>query len=127
MAREIFPEHPLKYMPPTKYMTGDVFQGLVMDTMFNFVSQATGQGIHLLGMLTEAIHTPFMQDRFLGLENAQYVMNTWPTFADEVEFRQGGIVARRAPGRCSTRRWRSWRRSRPPACSTRSSKACSPT
>ena len=26
-------------------------------------------------MLTEAIHTPFMQDRFLALENAKYVMN----------------------------------------------------
>ena len=36
MAREIFPEAPLKYMPPTKFMSGDVFQGLVMDSMFNF-------------------------------------------------------------------------------------------
>ncbi len=25
MAREIFPGHPLKYMPPTKFMTGDIF------------------------------------------------------------------------------------------------------
>ncbi|MCE5257389.1 MAG: lysine 5,6-aminomutase subunit alpha, partial [Spirochaetaceae bacterium] len=29
MAREIFPEHPLKYMPPTKHMSGDIFKGLV--------------------------------------------------------------------------------------------------
>jgi beta-lysine 5,6-aminomutase alpha subunit len=27
MAREIFPEHPLKYMPPTKFMSGDIFKG----------------------------------------------------------------------------------------------------
>ena len=74
MAREIFPEAPLKYMPPTKFMTGDIFRGVVQNALFNFVSQMTGQGIHLLGMLTEAIHTPFMQDRFLALENAKYVV-----------------------------------------------------
>ncbi len=96
MAREIFPEHPLKYMPPTKFMSGDVFQGLVMDNMFNFVSKATGQGIHLLGMLTEAIHTPFMMDRFIGLETAKYVMNSMSGFAEEIEFREGGIVRGRA-------------------------------
>jgi beta-lysine 5,6-aminomutase alpha subunit len=96
MAREIFAEHPLKYMPPTKFKSGDVFLGLVMDNMFNFISQATGQGIHLLGMLTEAIHTPFMMDRFIGLETARYVMNGWAAFADEVEFREGGIVRARA-------------------------------
>jgi len=96
MAREIFPEAPLKYMPPTKFMSGDVFQGLVMDSMFNFASKATGQGIHLLGMLTEAIHTPFMMDRFIGLESAKYVMNSMSSFADEIEFREGGMVRRRA-------------------------------
>jgi beta-lysine 5,6-aminomutase alpha subunit len=96
MAREIFPEHPLKYMPPTKFKSGDVFQGLVMDNMFNFVSKATNQGIHLLGMLTEAIHTPLMMDRYIGLETAQYVMNAVAGFADEVEFREGGIVRTRA-------------------------------
>jgi D-Lysine 5,6-aminomutase alpha subunit. len=96
MAREIFPEHPLKYMPPTKYMSGDIFQGIVMDGMFNFVSKATGQGIHLLGMLTEAIHTPFMMDRYLGLETAKYVMTAMDGFENEIEFREGGLVRRRA-------------------------------
>ncbi len=96
MAREIFPEHPLKYMPPTKFMSGDVFKGLAMDTMFNFVSKATDQGIHLLGMLTEAIHTPFMMDRYLAVDNARYVMNNMASFYDEVEFREGGIVRTRA-------------------------------
>jgi beta-lysine 5,6-aminomutase alpha subunit len=96
MAREIFPEHPLKYMPPTKFMSGDVFRGLAMDSMFNFVSKATGQGIHLLGMMTEAIHTPFMMDRYLALDNAKYIMNAVASFADEVEFRKDGIVAGRA-------------------------------
>ncbi|MDP2792202.1 MAG: lysine 5,6-aminomutase subunit alpha [Rectinemataceae bacterium] len=96
MAREIFPEHPLKYMPPTKFMSGDIFKGLAMDTMFNFASKATNQGIHLLGMLTEAIHTPFMMDRFLAVENAKYVMNSMESFYDEIEYKPDGIIVRRA-------------------------------
>jgi len=96
MAREIFPDHPLKYMPPTKFMTGDIFKGLAMNTLFNFVSKATGQGIHLLGMLTEAIHTPYLQDRHLAIANALYVHNTMADFMGEVEFKKDGIMARRA-------------------------------
>ena len=96
MAREIFPEAPLKYMPPTKFMTGDIFKGVVQNALFNFVSQATGQGIHLLGMLTEAIHTPYMQDRSLALENAKYVMNTMADLGSEIEFKEGGLIKTRA-------------------------------
>jgi beta-lysine 5,6-aminomutase alpha subunit len=96
MAREIFPEHPLKYMPPTKHMSGDIFRGLVMDSMFNFVSKATGQDIHLLGMLTEAIHTPFMMDRHIAVESALYVMNGVASIADEIEFKSDGLIVRRA-------------------------------
>ena len=96
MAREIFPEHPLKYMPPTKFMTGDIFKGYAMNTLFNFVSKATGQGIELLGMLTEAIHTPYLQDRHLAIENALYVHNTMAGFADEIEFKKGGVIQKRA-------------------------------
>ncbi len=96
MAREIFPECPLKYMPPTKFMTGDVFKGYAMNTLFNFASKATHQSIHLLGMLTEAIHTPYLHDRYLAIENAQYVMNNVADFYEEVEFKKGGLVCRRA-------------------------------
>jgi len=96
MAREIFPEAPLKYMPPTKFMTGDIFRGLAMNSMFNFASKFTGQGIHLLGMLTEAIHTPFMMDRFLALDNARYVMNTMEDLEGEITFRPDGVIVRRA-------------------------------
>lgn len=96
MAREIFPEHPLKYMPPTKHMSGDIFKGIVMDNMFNFVSKATGQGIHLLGMLTEAIHTPFMMDRYLAVDTARYVMNNIASFGDDIEFKKDGIMVRHA-------------------------------
>lgn len=96
MAREIFPEHPLKYMPPTKFMTGDIFKGYAMNTLFNFVTKATNQSIELLGMLTEAIHTPYLQDRYLGIASARYVHNNVADFFSEVEFRKGGMIRKRA-------------------------------
>jgi beta-lysine 5,6-aminomutase alpha subunit len=96
MAREIFPEAPLKYMPPTKYMTGDIFKGLAMNTLFNFIAKSTNQGILLLGMLTEAIHTPFMQDRFLAVDNARYILNNISDFSDDIEFKKDGIMQTRA-------------------------------
>lgn len=96
MAREIFPEAPLKYMPPTKYMTGDIFTGYTMNTLFNFIAKGTNQGILLLGMLTEAIHTPFMQDRYLAIKNAKYVSNNMQDFMGDIEFKDGGIMQTRA-------------------------------
>ena len=57
-------------MPPTKHMTGDVFKGHLIDAMFNLTSVMTKQTIHLCGMMTEAIHTPFLGDRVLSLDNA---------------------------------------------------------
>jgi beta-lysine 5,6-aminomutase alpha subunit len=96
LSREIFPKCPLKYMPPTKFMTGDVFRGYAMNTMFNLASALSGQSIHLLGMLTEALHTPFMQDRYLAIRNARYVFNNIADLGAELGFRRGGIIVRRA-------------------------------
>lgn len=96
MAREIFPDAPLKYMPPTKYMTGNIFKGHVQNTLFNAASIMTGQGIQLLGMLTEAIHTPFLQDRALSIENAKYVFSNMKDLGSEIEFKQDGIIQKRA-------------------------------
>lgn len=96
MAREIFPSAPLKYMPPTKFMTGNVFRGQVQDALFNVVTILTGQKIHLLGMMTEAIHTPFLSDRFLAIQNAQYIFKTMKNLGDELVYREGGIIQNRA-------------------------------
>jgi beta-lysine 5,6-aminomutase alpha subunit len=96
MAREIFPDAPLKYMPPTKYMTGNVFRGHIQDALFNAVTIMTGQKIHLLGMMTEALHTPFMSDRALAIENAQYIFSTMHDLGDEIEFKKDGFIQGRA-------------------------------
>ena len=96
MAREIFPNAPLKYMPPTKFMTGNIFRGHLQDAMFNLISIWTHQGLQLLGMPTEAIHTPHLQDRMLSIENAQYIFNNARNIGDEVEYKKDGIIQKRA-------------------------------
>jgi beta-lysine 5,6-aminomutase alpha subunit len=96
LIRECFPDAPLKYMPPTKHMTGNVFQGFLYDGMFNLVAALTGQDIILLGMMSEGVHTPFLSDRDLALENARYVFGGAAGLAGELRFEPGGMVERRA-------------------------------
>jgi beta-lysine 5,6-aminomutase alpha subunit len=47
-------------------------------------------------MITEAIHTPFMSDRYLAIENAKYIFNNMKNIGDEVEYKEGGIIKNRA-------------------------------
>lgn len=96
MARTIFPEAPLKYMPPTKHMTGNIFKGHLMDAMFNLAGVISGQTIQLLGILTEHVHTPHLQDRYLAIENAKYIMNNARHLREEITYRKGGIMEKRA-------------------------------
>lgn len=96
MAREIFPHAPLKYMPPTKHMTGDIFKGCVQDALFNITAVSTHQSIHLLGMMTEAIHTPFMSDRAIALNIASYIEKAFKDFGNEMMFNPDGIIVKRA-------------------------------
>lgn len=96
MARQIFPRAPLKYMPPTKHMTGNIFRGHIQDALFNLVGSWTGQGIQLLGMMTEAMHTPHIHDRQLAIENAQYIFRNTRNLGEEITFRPGGKIEQRA-------------------------------
>ena len=96
MAREIFPNASLKYMPPTKYMTGNIFKGHVQDALFNLIAVWSGQSLQLLGMITEAIHTPHMHDRYLSIENAKYIFNNARDIGSEVTFKEDGIIQKRA-------------------------------
>ena len=96
IAREIFPKARLKYMPPTKFMTGNIFKGHLQDALFNLATVWTNQSLLLTGMLTEAIHTPLMHDRYLAIENAKYIFNNCRHIGEEMEFKQGGICQARA-------------------------------
>ena len=96
MIREIFPNAPIKYMPPTKFMTGNIFRGQIQDALFNQIGIMTHQGLQLLGMMTEAIHTPFMSDRYVSIENARYIFNNMRHLGDDIEYKKDGIMQRRA-------------------------------
>jgi beta-lysine 5,6-aminomutase alpha subunit len=64
--------------------------------MFNLVGIITHQGIQLLGMMTEQIHTPLIYDRHLAIESAKYIFNNARHLGDEIEFKRDGIIVRRA-------------------------------
>jgi beta-lysine 5,6-aminomutase alpha subunit len=94
LIRDLFPGYPIKYMPPTKHMTGNIFRGHELDSFFNLVGVLTGQGIQLLGMPTEAIHTPLLQDRFLSIKSALYVFNAARDLGEQFDWREDSLVAR---------------------------------
>ncbi|HUB75365.1 MAG TPA: lysine 5,6-aminomutase subunit alpha [Solirubrobacteraceae bacterium] len=96
LTRELFPDCPVKYMPPTRHMDGNLFRTHAADTLFNLVTVATGQGIQTIGVPTEGIFTPHIHDRVLGLQNVDYVFNAAKDLGEEIEFKRGGIVQTRA-------------------------------
>jgi beta-lysine 5,6-aminomutase alpha subunit len=96
LARELFPDAPLKWMPPTRHMTGDVFRGYLLDGFFNLVGALTGQGILLVGMMTEAVVTPWLSDRDLALQNVRYVMNATGQLHEDFRPEPDGFLAQRA-------------------------------
>ncbi len=96
LAREIFPNAPLKYMPPTKHINGNIFRAYQQNAMFNMVTSLTNQSIHLLGMMTEAIHTPFMSDRYLAIKNAKMIQKAMKSLGDEISFKENGLIQTRA-------------------------------
>jgi beta-lysine 5,6-aminomutase alpha subunit len=96
LTRELFPECPVKYMPPTRHMDGNLFRTHATDSLFNLVTIATHQGIQTIGVPTEGIFTPHIHDRVIGLENVNYVFDAARDLGDEIEFKPGGIIQTRA-------------------------------
>ncbi len=96
LVRQVFDRHPIKWMPPTKFKTGDILHSHVHDAMFNLAGVMTGQSIELLGMFSEAIHTPLLMDRYLAIKGAKYVFGTARHLGDEIQWKPGGVVERRA-------------------------------
>ncbi|MEV0284630.1 lysine 5,6-aminomutase subunit alpha [Kribbella sp. NPDC050820] len=96
LARQLFPAAPLKWMPPTRHMTGDVFRGYLLDGFFNLVGAMTGQGILLVGMMTEAVVTPWISDRDLALQNVRYVLGAAGNLHEDFRPEPNGFIASRA-------------------------------
>ncbi len=96
LVRQVFPDSPIKWMPPTKHVTGNVFWTYAHNTLYNLVGVLTDQTIELLGMLTEAVHTPFASDRYLALKNADYVFNYARHLQDEITWNPDGRIAQRS-------------------------------
>ncbi|CAA9413981.1 lysine 5,6-aminomutase subunit alpha [uncultured Nocardioides sp.] len=96
LARDLFPKAPLKWMPPTRHMTGDVFRGYLLDGFFNLVGALTDQGILLVGMMTEAVVTPWLSDRDLALQNVRYVMSAAGNLHEDFRPQPDGFIGTRA-------------------------------
>jgi beta-lysine 5,6-aminomutase alpha subunit len=96
LARELFPKAPLKWMPPTRHMNGDVFRGYLLDAFFNLAGVLTGQQILLVGMMTEAVVTPWLSDRDLALQNVRYVLNACGNLHEDFHPSPDGFIAQRA-------------------------------
>ncbi len=96
LARQLFPKAPLKWMPPTKHMTGDIFRGYLLDGFFNLAGAMTGQGILLVGMMTEAVVTPWLSDRDLALQNVRYVMHAAGGLTEDFHPPRDGLIQTRA-------------------------------
>jgi beta-lysine 5,6-aminomutase alpha subunit len=96
LVRTLFPEAPIKYMPPTKHKQGDIFFSHAYDMTADVVGWITGQGIQLLGMMTEAMHNPFLMDRYVALKGADYVYRAWRSMGGELQIKPGGLIEGRA-------------------------------
>jgi beta-lysine 5,6-aminomutase alpha subunit len=96
LVRTLFPDSPIKYMPPTKHKQGDIFFSHAYDVVADVVAWITGQDIQLLGMMTEAMHNPFLMDRFVALKSADYVHRAFRSMGAELLLRRDGMVERRA-------------------------------
>ena len=96
LARELFPNAPLKWMPPTRHMTGDIFRGHLLDGMFTLAGALTGQSILLVGMMTEGVATPWLSDRDVALRGARYVLGATGNLGEDFHPAPDGLIVRRA-------------------------------
>ena len=96
LIRRCFPNAPMKYMPPTKHKETDIFFSHAYDVMADLVAIWTKQGIQLLGMMTEAMHTPLLADRYVALKSASYIHRAARGIESEFTVREDGVIANRA-------------------------------
>ena len=92
-------------MPPTVHKTGDIFFAHALDASFNLTSVITGQSIHLVGMLTEAVHTPLLHDRYASIRSAKYMRNAARHLGESLYLIEDSLIAARAKdllGKCES-------------------------
>lgn len=96
LVRQLFPRHPIKWMPSTKHKSGDIFWSHRVDGLYDLVGVLTEQSIELLGMMTESIHTPLLQDRYAALKGADYTFTTARHLGEELCWNERGRCVARA-------------------------------
>src|SRR4029434_9004199 len=67
-----------------------------VDGLYDLVGVATDQTIELLGMMTESVHTPLLQDRFIALKGADYVFTAARHLSSEIQWNPNGRIVARA-------------------------------
>src|SRR5690606_23841804 len=82
--------------PPTRHMTGDIFHGNLLDGFFNLAGVMTRQDILLVGMMTEAVVTPWLSDRDVALRNVRYVRQAAGGLHEDFVPAPGGFIQQRA-------------------------------
>ena len=98
LVRQIFDRHPIKWMPPTKHKTGDIFHSHVHDAMFNLVGRRRPTSRSSCSACSARPSTPrcFM-DRYLSLKSARvHLQRRASTSATRSQWKPGGIVETRA-------------------------------
>jgi beta-lysine 5,6-aminomutase alpha subunit len=73
-----------------------VFRGNLLDGFFNLIGSLTGQGILLVGMMTEAVVTPWISDRDIALQNVRYVLDATGDLHEDFQPPPDGFIANRA-------------------------------
>ena len=95
LSRQLFPEHPLKYMPPTKFIGGDMLAAQALHVGFNEVTYLTAQTILLLGIMSEGSRNPHLEERRDAIRNAQHVIASRKDKAGIISTK-GNILEQRA-------------------------------
>jgi beta-lysine 5,6-aminomutase alpha subunit len=96
VVRECFPKAPIKYMPPTRYRTGDLFQSFLMDGLFTMVGTMTHQDIQQIGYATESGQRPFLMDQLKAIQASQHISKSARSLGDDIQWLSNGKVVRRA-------------------------------
>jgi beta-lysine 5,6-aminomutase alpha subunit len=96
LLRELWPDCPVKYMPPTRWMDGNLLRTQAVDAMFNLITELTRPGIQTIGVPTEGVHTPHIHDRVYGMQAVNYAARAAFGLQGGLEVRRNGPVAAHA-------------------------------